>query len=66
MDVLLTTQQAAHILKRSPRTIYRLMQAGQLTPERRLGEGPNAQYLFRGADIEALLAKRNKTEKATT
>jgi len=70
MDVLLTTQQAAHVLKRSARTIYRLMQPDpetgepELKPVMRIGEGPNSSYLFAGADVEALLQKRAKKEAA--
>lgn len=54
-DDLLTSTQAGAILGRSARTVQRLAESGALTPAQKL-PGPNGAYLFRRADVEALLA----------
>lgn len=54
-EPLITSTQAGLILNRSGRTINRMVDAGKLTPAQRL-TGPNGAYLFREADVRALLA----------
>jgi excisionase family DNA binding protein len=51
---LITSPQVAALLGKSIRTIHRLVDAGELTPTMKL-PGPNGAYLFRRADVEALV-----------
>lgn len=51
---LIGTTEAARILGRSPRTVHRLVQAGELVPAYTAPGGPHGTYLFRLADLEAL------------
>ena len=51
---LIGTAEAARILGKSPRTIHRLVDSGQLTPAFTAPGGHHGAYLFRREDIEAL------------
>lgn len=53
-DDLLTSPQAAAILGISARTVQRKADAGEIRVAQKL-PGPNGAYLYRRADIEALL-----------
>ena len=52
-DDLLTSFEAGLILKKSARTVQRMVPAGELIPALKL-PGPNGAYLFKRSDIEAL------------
>lgn len=54
---LIGTAEAARILGRSPRTVHRLVDSGDLTPVIKAPGGPAGTFLFRRADIEAQAAK---------
>lgn len=56
---LVTSPEAGRIINRSPRTVHRLVEAGQLKPAARLS-GPNGAMLFHRADVEALAVERTK------
>jgi hypothetical protein len=51
---LLTSTQAGALLGKSARTVIRLAEANRLPIAQKL-PGPNGAYLFRRADVEALL-----------
>jgi len=53
-DALITAAEAGVILGRTPRTIQRLADAGILASAQKL-PGLTGAYLFRRADVEALL-----------
>lgn len=53
-EALIGTTEAARILRKSPRTIHRLVQAGELVPAMTAPGGPHGTYLFRLADLEAM------------
>lgn len=57
-DDLIGSTEAARILGRSPRTIHRLVEAGELTPAVVAPGGFAGAFLFRRADVEALLDAR--------
>ena len=50
---LITSAQAAAILKCSPRTVHRRVIAKELVPAVKLA-GPNGAFLFRREDVERL------------
>ena len=54
-EPLLSAHDAGRILGKSARTVHRLVDNGRLTVAQKL-PGPNGPYLFRKADVEALLA----------
>ena len=51
---LIGTAEVARILGRSPRTVHRMVDAGDLTPALTAPGGPAGAYLFRRADVEKL------------
>ena len=51
---LIGTAEAARVLGRSPRTVHRMVNAGDLTPAMTAPGGHHGSYLFRRADVEAL------------
>lgn len=51
---LIGTAEVARILGKSPRTIHRLVQAGELVPTVIAPGGHHGAYLFRREDVEAL------------
>ena len=53
---LLTSGEAGVLLGKSARTVQRMVEAGSLTPVRRL-PGVNGAYLFNRTDIKSLLAE---------
>lgn len=53
---LITTADAAQVLGKSTRTIYRMVNAGILTPAIIAPGGRVGSYLFDRADVEALTA----------
>ena len=57
-DELIISSQVGLILGKSPRTIARLAEQGEIPYASKL-PGPNGAYLFRRGDIEALAAKRD-------
>ena len=61
MPETLTTTEAAQLLGCSARTIQRKIEAGELTPERKL-PGPNGAYLIPRAEVERLLAERARQD----
>ena len=54
-DQLIGTAEAARILEKSPRTVHRLVETGELTPAMTAPGGPSGVFLFRKADVEALV-----------
>lgn len=58
-DDLIGSTEAARILGRSPRTIHRLVEAGELTPAVVAPGGFAGAFLFRRADVEALFEARS-------
>lgn len=58
-DDLIGSTEAARILGRSPRTIHRLVEADELTPAVVAPGGFAGAFLFRRADVEALLEARS-------
>lgn len=54
---LITSPQAALILRVSHRTVHRLVRDGRLTPAQKL-PGPNGAFLYRLRDIERLAKQR--------
>lgn len=54
-DDLMTTQQALALLKISRSTLYKMMEAGELTPERNPMQRKQKRLLFRRADVERIL-----------
>lgn len=57
----LTTQEVAQILRKSQRTVQRLVQSGALVPAQKLA-GPNGAYLFTQAAVASLLASDDEPE----
>jgi excisionase family DNA binding protein len=53
-DDLLGTAETARLLKRSHRTVHRLVKSGQLTPYMTAPGGFAGSYLFLRSDVEAL------------
>lgn len=53
-ETYLTSPEAGQLLGKSARTITRMADAGKLPIAQKL-PGPNGAYLFRRADVEALL-----------
>lgn len=51
---LITSPQAAALLKCSARTVHRLVDSGQLKPVMRLSAGPNGAFVFKRRDVERL------------
>ncbi len=64
MDRLLTTPEAAKLLRRSTRTVHRLVAAGELTPIKRLDVGPNGALIFDRRDVERIAKDRGLAESA--
>ena len=63
-DALLTVQEAAGIIGKSPRTIQRMAERGDLPFVRKLpGHGTNGRYVFDRSAIE-LYALRRQLAKA--
>lgn len=56
-DELIISSQVGVILGKSPRTIARLAEQGEIPYASKL-LGPNGAYLFRRSDIEAMAAQR--------
>ena len=54
---LIGTAEAARILGRSPRTVHRMVDAGDLTPALTAPGGPAGAYLFRRADVEKIAGR---------
>ena len=52
---LIGTAEAAQILGKSHRTIHRLVKSGDLKPAMTAPGGPSGVFLFRRADVEALV-----------
>lgn len=53
---LITSPEAAQLLGCSIRTIHRRVDAGELTPFRKL-PGPNGAYLFWRVDVDAYIRR---------
>lgn len=51
---LIGSVEAGRILGRSPRTVHRLVESGDLTPAMKAPGGFAGIYLFNRADVEAL------------
>lgn len=60
---LIISSQVGSILEKSPRTIARLAESGQIPYASKL-PGPNGAYLFRRGDIEDLAAAQAKAKSA--
>lgn len=56
---MLVSSQVGAMLGKSPRTVARLAEQGEIPYASKL-PGPNGAYLFRRGDIEALAAERAK------
>lgn len=54
---LIGSTEAAHILGKSPRTVHRLVAAGELEPVVTAPGGYAGTFLFRRSDIEAFKAR---------
>lgn len=54
-EPLIGTAEAAQILGKSHRTIHRLVKSGDLKPAMTAPGGPAGVFLFRKADVEALV-----------
>lgn len=52
---LIGTAEAARMLGKSPRTVHRLVATGDLTPAMTAPGGRVGVFLFRKADVEALV-----------
>jgi excisionase family DNA binding protein len=57
---LMTTQQALALLKISRSTLYKMMEAGELVPERNPMQRKQKRLYFRRADVERLLREGRK------
>lgn len=55
---LIGTAEAATVLKRSIRTVHRMVKAGELTPAMIAPGGYVGTWLFNRADVEALAEQR--------
>lgn len=53
-DDLITVREAAELLRKSTRTVQRLIDAGAI-PARQLGTGVTAPWTIRRGDLDALL-----------
>ena len=53
-DQLIGTAEAARILEKSPRTVHRLVETGELTPAMTAPGGRAGAFLFNRSDIERL------------
>jgi hypothetical protein len=62
---LMTTPQAAAVLKKSTRTVHRFRLAGEITPVMIVGTGPNAAFLFAREDVDALKARLGERKTAS-
>jgi excisionase family DNA binding protein len=58
-DDLIGSAEAARILGKSPRTIHRLVDSGTLTPAVVAPGGFAGAFLFRRADVEALVEAKS-------
>ena len=58
-DELIVSSQVGVIIGKSPRTVARLAESGEIPYVRKL-PGPNGPYLFRRGDVEKLAADRSK------
>lgn len=58
------TTEAAHMLGKSPRTVHRMVEAGELVPILVAPGGFKGAYLFDRADVEALIAARDEKASA--
>lgn len=56
-DEMIVSSQVGVIMGKSPRTIARLAEQGEIPYASKL-PGPNGAYLFRRSEIEELAAKR--------
>jgi hypothetical protein len=54
-EQLLTSPEVALLLKRSPRTVHRMVRDGKLVPVQIIAAGRNGTFLFDPADIERLI-----------
>lgn len=59
----MTVAEAAVLLKCSPRTVQRLINANKLKPVRKLA-GPNGAYLLARGDVLQRLIEQQKKEAA--
>ena len=62
-DELLTSPQAGLILGKSARTVARMAEAGEIPVALKL-PGPNGAWLYRRADVQALLDEQKAAAKA--
>ena len=53
-DDLIGSVEAARLIGKSPRTIHRLVESGDLAPALTAPGGAHGAYLFRREDVEAL------------
>lgn len=51
---LIGSTEAARILGKSPRTVHRLVESGDLTPAMTAPGGRAGAFLFRRSDVEAI------------
>ena len=57
-DLVLTTTEAAQILRRSPRTLERMRQTGSGPRWFRLKDSPNAAAVYRLGDVRSWVRQR--------
>lgn len=62
---LIPSPEAGRLLGRSPRTVHRLVETGDLRPAMKL-PGTNGTFLFHRADVLALADERAKAKDART
>lgn len=62
---LLNSTQVGHLVDKSPRTVVRLAEAGELVYAQKL-PGPNGAYLFRRSDVAAYLAAKHEATEAAS
>jgi hypothetical protein len=55
---LIGTAEAARLLGKSPRTVHRLVQSGELTPALTAPGGFKGSYMFNRVDVERVAAER--------
>ena len=53
-NALIGSSEAARLLGKSPRTIHRLVESGDLVPELITPGGAHGAFLFKRDDVEAL------------
>ena len=61
VEDLIGTTEAARVIGKSPRTVHRLVESGELTPAMVAPGGHSGSFLFRRADVE-----RHRPEVAAT